>query len=92
MKKNEFRIMVKEIIKEVITEMDFPGEDEADKPADMTDIPQPTNKTDKPWRGKMRTLAKIKDEPGFQSKLKNLRQRAGDEPLTHKTAGQSTNY
>ncbi len=86
MKKEQFRTLVKEIIMEVIEDMNEidAGEDENDKPVDMTGV-KPTSKTDKRWRGKMRTLDKIKNEPDFQSKLKKVQQRHGDVPHDHKT-------
>lgn len=88
MKKEQFKGLVKEIIKEVIEEMNAvtETEDDADKPVDMTDVPKATGATDKKWRGKMRTLDKIKAEPDFQDKLKAVQQRKGDAPLTHKTS------
>lgn len=90
MKKEQFRTMIKEIIKEVIEEISTPDvedeeHDEADQPIDMSDVPAPTNKTDKRWRGKMRMLQKIHNEPEFKEKLKRIRQQKGDEPLSHKT-------
>lgn len=86
MKREQFRTLVKEIIMEVIEDMNEidAGEDENDKPVDMTGV-NPTAKKDKAWRGKMRTLDKIKSEPGFKDSLKKLQQRHGDVPHDHKT-------
>lgn len=79
MKKEQFRELVKEIIKEVMTETNENMDntpDDRDEPVDMTGI-KPTAKADKKWRGKMRTLDKIKSEPDFKSKL-NVVQRKND--------------
>lgn len=84
MKREQFRTLVKEIIEEVINEIET-GDDENDKPVDMTGVKSPTSKTDKRWRGKMRSLDKIKAEPDFQDKLKKVQQRHGDSPHDHKT-------
>jgi hypothetical protein len=78
MKKEEFRKLVKEIIKEVMTESDEPETNDADAPVDMTGVPSPTSKTDKAWRGKMRTLDKIKAEPDFKKKLGAVQFKHGD--------------
>jgi hypothetical protein len=87
MKKEQFRTLVKEIIMEVIEDMHEidSGGDENDAPVDLTGVRSPTSKTDKRWRGKMRTLDKIKSEPDFQDKLKKVQQRHGDAPHDHKT-------
>jgi hypothetical protein len=134
MKKEQFRTLVKEIIMEVISEMDegqnsYPAggvndpkidvknkakQDWAAKKASLDTLknPNPSNKTpffkgpgsvdeneeehsehddpvdlrvkptaqkDKKWRGKMRFLDKIKQEPDFQKNLNALRNRKGDE-------------
>jgi hypothetical protein len=91
MMKEDFKRFVKEIIKEVVSEMNesLPGEEEADQPVDMTGVASPTGKTDKRWRGKMRSLDKLKNEPDFKSKLNTLQQRKGEAPLTHKTFGKT---
>jgi hypothetical protein len=86
MKTTQFRALVKEIIKEVISETTDDTPDDRDAPVDLTGMDKPTSKTDKKWRGKMRTLDKIKAEPDFKDKLKAVQQRKGDEPLTHKTS------
>lgn len=84
MKREQFRTLVKEIIEEVINEIET-GDDDADSPVDLTGVRSPTGKTDKRWRGKMRTLDKIKAEPDFQDKLKKVQQKRGDVPHDHKT-------
>jgi len=66
MKKDQFKTFVKEIIREVISEID---NNDDNGPVDMTDVPSPTARTDKKWRGKMRTLDAIKNEPELKNKL-----------------------
>jgi len=61
MKSNQFKTLVKEIIKEVINETDSP---EADVDLTGVDVPPVTSKSDKRWRGRMRAYTKFKDEPG----------------------------
>jgi len=87
MKRDQFRSMVKEIIKEVISEMDDPDEpiDDRDTLPDTSNLPPMTAKSDKKWRGKMRTLDKIHDEPEFKQKLNQLQYKNSDVPAPYKT-------
>ena len=89
MKKEQFRSIVKEIIKEVLDDFDAPpigraglppDDDNPDAPLDMTGI-HPTREKDAEWRRIVRELEKIKNEPGFQQELKNLLARRGETPF-----------
>lgn len=67
MKKSEFRTFVKEVIKEVINEMD--DTENMDDPNYGNPTPV-SSKTDKAWRGKMRWREKnIEGDPELQAKL-----------------------
>jgi hypothetical protein len=96
MKKSEFKQIVKEIIKEVIdgmpvTKNEVYGEIEPENEPpegkaadiDMTGVASPTGKTDKAWRGKMRTLDKIHKSPEFLAKLAKLRTSQGEPAPGH---------
>lgn len=64
MKRDEFRTMVKEIIKEVVTEMDNGSAEDDGNPTPVS------GKTDKAWRGKMRWKEKnIDKDADLQAKL-----------------------
>lgn len=92
MKKDQFRSMVKEIIKEVISEIDDTGKQHNQYPKDDPEGTEGGMSSDqkiagrqqawKSWGDKMKMLKGIHDEPKFKDDLKKLRQRSGDEPFT----------
>ena len=64
MKRDEFKQMVKEIIREVVTEMDNGSVEDDGNPTPVS------GKTDKAWRGKMRWKEKnIDQDPDLKAKL-----------------------
>lgn len=62
MKKEQFKSLLKQIIKEVISETEdaSPEDIENDAPVDRTGSKMATSKTDKRWRGKMRMGDKLR--------------------------------
>lgn len=70
MKKEQFRSMVKEIIKEVISEIDVNEGNRFDQ-----------YKSDKAYKARTDDLEKIKDEPDFKKKQKDLKVQHGDAPF-----------
>ena len=79
MKKSEFKTFVKEIIREVINEMDEP-EDMENNPEDIEDIPGEVEpgETGKDWN---KFKGDMEQEPDFQAKKKALAFRHGDAEL-----------
>jgi len=91
MKRDEFRTFVKEVIKEVMNEMneeDAPATDDVPMDDPKYGNPKPvSSKTDKAWRGKMRWREKnIENDPNLQAKLAAKRDaERGIDPRIRKT-------
>jgi hypothetical protein len=73
MKKSEFKSFVKEVIKEVLSEMDERTEPNARMKQHMSD---------KSYAEKEKFGQSIKDEPEYQDKLTKLRKQNYDEPMS----------
>lgn len=72
MKKSEFKSFVKEVIKEVMSEMDERIEPNARMKQHMSD---------KSYAEKEKMLKGIKDEPEYQDKLTKFKKQSYEEPM-----------